>query len=97
MIPILYDDLPRLTTEDSRKAAKLAEEERVARRQSELSAQTSPDNGPQRRIEIWEKLHALSLPRQPDHPLVRLIAGQTGLTLHEVCEEQGRRAAGVPA
>ena len=98
MIPIpRFDDLPRLTTEDSRKAAKLAEQERAARRQSELSAQMSPDNDPQRRIEIWEKIHALSLPRQPDHPLVRLIAGQTGLTLREVCAEQGRRAAGLPA
>jgi hypothetical protein len=91
-----FDDLPRSTAgsvEESRKAAKRAEQERAAQRQSELMAQASPENDPQRRIAIWERLHALSLPRRPDHPLVRLIAGQTGLTVREVCDEQGRRAA----
>jgi hypothetical protein len=88
-----FDDLPRTTAEESRKAAKRAEQERVAQRQSELMAQTSPENDPQRRIAIWERLHALNLPRQPEHPLVRLIARQTGLTVSEVCDEQGRRAA----
>jgi hypothetical protein len=98
MIPIpRFDDLPRTSVEDSRKAAQLAELERIARRQSELEAQASPESDPQRRIQLWERLHALSLPRQPGHPLVRLIAGQTGLTVREVCDEQGRRAATPPA
>ena len=91
-----FDDLPRPTTgsvEESRKAAKLAEEARSAQRQSEIMAQASPEHEPQRRIALWERLHGLSLPRQPDHPLVRLIAQQTCLTVREVCDEQGRRAA----
>jgi hypothetical protein len=83
------DELPRSTIEESRKAAKQAEQERAVRRENELLTQTSPENDPQRRIAIWERLHALSLPRRPDHPLVTVIAGQTGLTVREVCDEQG--------
>ena len=90
-------DLPRCSVEESRKAAKRAEEERAIQRQNALMTQTSPENDPPRRIAIWERLHALGLPRQPDHPLVRLIAVQTGLTVREVCDEQGRRAASPPA
>ena len=92
----LFDDLPRTALEQNRKAAKRAEEERATRRQREISAQMSPDNDPQRRIQIWEKLHALNLPREPEHTLVRLIARQTGLTVLEVCDEQERRRAASP-
>jgi hypothetical protein len=47
------------------------------------------------RITTWERLHALSLPRSPDHPLIRLIARETGLTIGQVHDEQGRRAGQV--
>jgi hypothetical protein len=82
--------------EEHRKAAQRAEEEREALRQRELAAQSSPQNDPQVRITTWERLHALSLPRSPDHPLVRLISRQTGLNVSQVRDEQVRRATLVP-
>ena len=78
--------------EERRNAIRHAEEEREALRQRELAAQSSPQNGAQVRIAMWERLHALRLPRSADHPLVRLISRQTGLDISEVRDEQGRRA-----
>jgi hypothetical protein len=69
-----------------------AEQERAAMRHGELEAQASPVREPQERIQIWERLHALSLPRKPDHVLVKVIARQTRLTVAQVHEEQQRRA-----
>jgi hypothetical protein len=86
-----------VSVEETRKAAERAEEERAASRLRDLASQASPHNDPQMRITTWERLHALSLPRSPDHPLIRLIASQTGLTIREVRDEQGRRAGLVSA
>jgi hypothetical protein len=81
-----------VSVEENRKAIERAEQERVASRLRDLAAQASPHNDPQMRITTWERLHALSLPRSPDHPLIILIAAQTGLTVSQVHDEQGRRA-----
>ncbi|HEY0940263.1 MAG TPA: hypothetical protein VGE08_09220 [Steroidobacter sp.] len=70
-----------------------ARQERAALRESELEDQASPVKEPRERIEIWERLHALRLPRTPDHLLLDVIATQTGLTVAEVREEQRRRVA----
>lgn len=70
-----------------------AEQERAAQRESELEAQASPVREPRERIEIWERLHALRLPRTPDHLLLTVIANQTRLTVAQVREEQRRRVA----
>jgi hypothetical protein len=67
--------------------------ELAARRDSELESQASPTKNPQERIGIWERLHALRLPRAPGHVLVKVIARQTRLTVGQVQEEQQRRAA----
>ena len=67
--------------------------ENVARRQEELLEQTSALNTPEARVRIWERLHSLTLPRSPTHPLLRAVAAQTGLTLEQVKEEQQRRLA----
>jgi hypothetical protein len=72
-------------------------EERATLRHSELEAQTSPVRDPRERIEIWERLHALQLPRAPGHVLVKVIARQTRLTIAQVHEEQQRRAAAYAA
>ena len=79
--------------EDHRKALQQAEQERAAIRQRDLEAQASSSNEPRVRVTIWERLHALSLPRSDTHPLVALIARQTGLTVREVHDEQKRRTA----
>ena len=70
-----------------------AEQERVALRESELESQVSPVKDARERIEIWERLHALRLPRAPSHLLLTVIAKQTQLTIGQVHEEQSRRAA----
>ncbi len=78
---------------DFRLQVQHAEQERAALRHSELEAQVSPGKNARERIEIWERLHALRLPRSSTHLLLTVIAKQTQLTLGEVHEEQIRRAA----
>jgi hypothetical protein len=93
--PIDFPFAAPVSVEESRKAMERAEQERAASRLRDLAAQASPHNDPQMRITIWERRHALSLPRSPDHPLIRLIARQTGLTVSQLRDEQGRRAGRV--
>jgi len=78
---------------DFRLQVQNAEQERAALRHSELEAQVSPGKNARERIEIWERLHALRLPRSSSHLLLTVIAKQTQLTIGEVHEEQIRRAA----
>jgi hypothetical protein len=77
---------------DFRQQAERAAQERAAQRGSELEAQASPAKDPRERIEIWERLHALRLPRALGHVLIKVIAKQTGLTVGQVRDEQQRRA-----
>ena len=81
------------TVAEFRLQVQRAEQERVALRDSELEAQVSPVKNPRERIEVWERLHALPLPRASDHLLLAVIAKQTQLTIGQVHEEQIRRAA----
>jgi hypothetical protein len=78
---------------DFRLQVQRAEQERAALRESEREAQVSPVKDPRERIEIWERLHALRLPRAQNHLLLAVIATQTELTIDQVREEQIRRAA----
>lgn len=79
-------------TDEHRRRVQQAADERAAQRGSELESQASPMKDPQERIGIWERLHALRLPRSPGHVLVKVIARQTRLTVGQVQEEQQRRA-----
>jgi hypothetical protein len=63
----------------------------VERRQTELAEQSSIRNAPGERIRIWERLHGVSLPRDPTHRLIAVIAAGTELALEQVLEEQQRR------
>jgi hypothetical protein len=76
---------------DSRAQALRIAEERAKERARLLERQSSFLHSPEERIQLWEKLHMLSLPRAPTHPLLRLIATQTALTIEQVHEEQRRR------
>jgi hypothetical protein len=78
---------------DFRLQVQRAEQERTALRDNELAAQVSPAKDPRERIEIWERLHALRLPRASGHQLLTVIARQTDLTIGQVRDEQIRRAA----
>jgi hypothetical protein len=75
--------------------ARLASQKAEAdeRRKTALAEQVSALNTPDHRIRIWERLHEIGLPRSPDHPLIRVIAAHTALTLVEVRAEQTRRLA----
>lgn len=75
-----------------RERVRRAAQENAALRESELEAQASFAKDPRERIEIWERVHALSLPQVNGHVLVGVIATQTRLTVNQVCEEQQRRA-----
>ena len=77
---------------EHRRRVQQAADERAAQRGSELESQASPMKDPRERIEIWERLHELRLPRISGHVLVLVIARQTGLTVGQVLEEQQRRA-----
>lgn len=62
-------------------------------RQRELLEQSSSLNTPKDRIRIWERLHQIALPRDPQHRLLGVIAVDTGLKLEDVHEEQRQRVA----
>jgi hypothetical protein len=86
----LYSDASGAT--EHRRKVQQAADERAAERDGELESQASPMKDPEERIRIWERLHALRLPRAPGHVLVQVIAKRTGLTVGQVQEEQRRRA-----
>jgi hypothetical protein len=75
--------------------ARLAHEAALAqeRRQADLAAQVSIHNTPAERIRIWERVHGLSLPRDPGHRLLLAVAAGTELALDQVQEEQRQRFA----
>jgi hypothetical protein len=50
-------------------------------------------NSPGERIRIWERLHGLTLPRDPTHRLLGVVAAGTDLALEQVLEEQRQRLA----
>jgi hypothetical protein len=82
---------------DFRHGVEVAAREQAAIRLTELESQSSSVKDPRERIQIWERLHALRLPRTPGHVLVRVIAEQTRLTVRQVQEEQQRRATPAAA
>jgi hypothetical protein len=80
---------------DHRQKVQRAAQERAAERDRELESQASSIKDPRERIEIWERLHALHLPRASGHILVKVIARQTRLTVGQVHAEQQRRAGAL--
>ena len=57
-----------------------------------LAEQRSAATPPRTRISLWEARHGLALPRDPNHPLMSIVAESTGLELAEVIAECERRA-----
>jgi hypothetical protein len=56
-----------------------------------LARQRSMDTPPATRIALWESRHGLALPRDPNHPLMRVIAENTDLDVSQVLAERQRR------
>ena len=66
--------------------------EAAERRRMDLAEQSSRLKTAEERIRIWERIHEVTLPRNPEHRLVDIIAANTGLTDVDVRDEQQRRA-----
>lgn len=66
--------------------------EAAERRRTDLAEQCSRLKTAEERIRIWERIHEVTLPRDPAHRLVEIIAANTGLTDADVRDEQQRRA-----
>ena len=78
--------------------ARLALEESNTRERRRIAAaeQVSESSGPDQRIRVWERVHALALPTNPEHPLINVIAAGTNLTVDDVRGEQRRRTRETP-
>ena len=66
--------------------------EAAERRRMDLAEQSSRLKTAEERIRIWERIHEVTLPKDPAHRLVEIIAANTGLMSSDVHEEQQRRA-----
>jgi hypothetical protein len=88
--------VPGQTTDDPTMdfRARLAHQqaENAERRKFDLAEQSSRLKTAEERIRIWERLHEVNLPRDPQHRLIDIIAANTALTAAEVRNEQRRRA-----
>jgi hypothetical protein len=73
---------------DRRAQAEHEQQQRMLERQQQIALQASPLKTAEERVRLWEKLHALTLPRSPTHRLLRVIAEQTELSLEQVLEVQ---------
>jgi hypothetical protein len=67
--------------------------EAAERRRLDLVEQSSRLKTAEERIRIWERIHEVTLPKDPAHRLVDIIAANTGLMSSDVHEEQQRRAS----
>jgi hypothetical protein len=77
---------------DYRRRRELEESERAELKRVDLEMQSSPSNSAEMRIRAWEKVHRLSMPSNPSHPVLAAIAVATQLALAEVQNEQRLRA-----
>ena len=57
------------------------------RRERALIDQRSPDNTPEMRVRVWERLHQVRLPKDPAHAILPQVAD-----LSDILEVQRQRA-----
>jgi len=81
---------------DRRAQFEQAQQQRIEERKQQVALLSSPLSSAEERIQLWEKLHELALPRSPTHQLLPIIAQQTAIALAQVLEVQQRRSASVP-
>jgi hypothetical protein len=77
---------------DYRARAERARLEAEHDRRRLLNDQCDPQNAPEIRVRIWEKLHHLRLPKDPAHAILGTVARETELGLDAVLEVQRQRA-----
>jgi hypothetical protein len=88
--------LPGELCSDPRAMRAAMEFEARQRRRHELEEQVAVQNTAEQRIQIWERLHELKLPKKSSHPLIRIIAADTELSIEDIRDEQRRRSTPVP-
>ena len=70
---------------------------KAAKRQVDLEELSSELRSPGERVRAWEQVHGLTLPLDPDHPILALIAMKTQLTVQSVQAVQRDNAARLAA
>jgi hypothetical protein len=80
---------------EQRKRVADEQAQREEHRQAELVELSSTLTAPGDRIRLWERLHKLPLPRDPNHNLLEVIALATDLDLAQVREEQRLRQSPI--
>ena len=73
---------------DHRERLAFEEKERLRKRTSQFEELRSEVNSVPVRVRAWEKMHGLRLPSDPAHPILRVIASDTGISLACLREEQ---------
>jgi hypothetical protein len=68
-------------------------EQRAQEKRVQLEELHSITHAPDVRIRLWEKVHGLRLPLDPEHPVLHCVASSTRLTLAQVQDEQLARKA----
>jgi predicted amidophosphoribosyltransferase len=92
--PVLDPSLVSLTSAAERRmAVQAANQRKVSERRNELQQLTSFVRTPAERVEAWERIFQLKLPRSLEHPLIVVIVTSTGLTIDEIDAELRRRRA----
>jgi 7-keto-8-aminopelargonate synthetase-like enzyme len=66
---------------------------RAAKRREDLEELRSDLSSPEQRIRAWERVHELTLPLNPNHPILDVIAVKTRLTMEQVQDVQRAEAA----
>lgn len=66
---------------------------RADKRRVALEELRSDVRSPEERVRAWERVHGLTLPIDPHHPILNLIAANTRLTIQEVQAVQRNDAA----
>jgi hypothetical protein len=66
---------------------------RADKRREELEALRSEVNSAEQRVRAWERVHELTLPLDPNHPILGVIASKTRLTMEQVQDVQRAEAA----
>jgi len=96
---LVFGSVPHVgeSSTDYRERMAQIQADAVRRREEELHEQSSPLNTASARIQIWERLHQVDLPRNPAHALIAIIANQTGLSADDVLAEQRLRVKGPVA
>jgi len=92
--PLTFRDRNPTATElitDHRARLAIEEEERLTQRSRQFEELRAELNSVSVRIRAWEKMHGLSLPTNPAHPILDVIASVTGIPLTSLREEQRTR------